>query len=122
MPKKIVIVEDDQFLRKLITRKLSGQEYEIVEAVDGEGALEKIKQEQPDLVLLDLILPGMDGFEVLSEIEEDPELSSIPVIILSNLGQKSEIEKGLDMGAVDYLVKAHFTLGEIGDKIEEVLE
>lgn len=120
MAQKILIIEDDKFLRQLVSRKLSKQDFEIAEAVDGESGLEKVKKEDPDLVLLDLILPGMDGFEVLSEIEEDPELSSIPVVILSNLGQKDEIEKGLQMGAEDYLVKAHFTLGEIVEKIKEV--
>lgn len=122
MAQKILIIEDDKFLRQLVARKLSKQDFEIAEAVDGESGLEKVKSEDPDLILLDLILPGMDGFEVLSKIEEDPELSVIPVIILSNLGQKDEIEKGLQMGAKDYLVKAHFTLGEIVEKIKDTLE
>lgn len=122
MPQKILIIEDDKFLRQLVVRKLSQQNFEIAEAVDGESGLEKAESEDPDLILLDLILPGMDGFEVLSEIEENPELSVIPVIILSNLGQKDEIEKGLQMGAEDYLVKAHFTLGEIIEKVKDVLE
>ena len=78
----------------------------------------KIKEEKPHLVLLDLILPGIDGFEVLSRMREDPSLSSIPVIILSNLGQKEDIERGLKLGAVDYLIKAHFTPGEIIEKIK----
>lgn len=121
MPKKILIVEDDKFLRQLVTKKVSKRDFDIVEAVDGESALERAGKENPDLILLDLILPGMDGFEVLSELKDDPELSTIPVIILSNLGQKEEIEKGLQMGAEDYLVKAHFTLGEIVEKIEETI-
>ncbi|MEF8847430.1 MAG: response regulator [Candidatus Paceibacterota bacterium] len=120
MAQKILIIEDDKFLRQLVSRKLSKQDFEIAEAVDGESGLEKVKEVNPDLVLLDLILPGMDGFEVLSEIKDDPETSSVPVVILSNLGQKDEIEKGLQMGAEDYLVKAHFTLGEIVEKIKKV--
>jgi len=122
MAKKILIIEDDKFLRQLVTKKISEQDFEIAEAVDGESGVEKAAEEDPDLILLDLILPGMDGFEVLSELKDDPELSSIPVIILSNLGQKDEIEKGLQMGAEDYLVKAHFTLGEIVEKINEVMK
>jgi DNA-binding response OmpR family regulator len=120
--KKILIIEDDKFLRELISRKLSGEGFGVAEAVDGEEGVKKIKEENPDLVLLDLILPGIDGFEVLSKAKEDPKTSSIPIIILSNLGQKEEIEKGLKLGAVDYLIKAHFTPGEIIEKIKNVLK
>lgn len=122
MAKKILIIEDDKFLRELIGQKLLKEGYDIVEAVDGEKGIKSIKDEKPDLVLLDLILPGMDGFEVLTKVKEDAEISQIPVIILSNLGQKDDIEKGLKMGAVDYLIKAHFTPGEIIDKIKIVLK
>jgi len=122
MAKKILIIEDDKFLRELIGQKLLKEGYDIVEAVDGEKGIKSIKDEKPDLVLLDLILPGMDGFEVLTKIKEDAGIAQIPVIILSNLGQKDDIEKGLKMGAVDYLIKAHFTPGEIIDKIKVVLE
>lgn len=119
---KILILEDDKFLRELMSRKLSDEGFEVIEAVDGEGGLEKTKEEDPDLILLDLILPGMDGFEVLSKIKDNPDLASIPVIILSNLGQREDVEKGLDLGAVDYLVKAHFTPNEIIEKAKEALE
>jgi len=122
MAKKILIIEDDKFLRELIGQKLLKEGYDIVEAVDGEKGIKSIKDEKPDLVLLDLILPGMDGFEVLTKIKEDAGIAQIPVIILSNLGQKDDIEKGLKMGAVDYLIKAHFTPGEIIDKIKVVLK
>jgi DNA-binding response OmpR family regulator len=122
MSKKILIVEDDKFLRELISMKLQKEGYTIIEAVDGEEGEKKIKEEKPDLILLDLILPGIDGFEVLSRIKEDPTVSSIPVIILSNLGQKEEIEKGLKLGAIDFLVKAHFTPGEIIEKIKNILK
>ena len=122
MAKTILVIEDDKFLRELITRKLLNEAYEVSEAVDGEEGIKKIKEEKPDLVLLDLILPGIDGFEVLSRMREEPNLSSIPVIILSNLGRKEDVEKGLKLGAVDYLIKAHFTPGEIIDKIKAVLK
>lgn len=122
MAKKILIIEDDKFLRELIGQKLLKEGYDIVEAVDGEKGIKSIKDEKPDLILLDLILPGMDGFEVLTKIKEDAGVAQIPVIILSNLGQKDDIEKGLKMGAVDYLIKAHFTPGEIIDKIKVVLK
>jgi DNA-binding response OmpR family regulator len=122
MPYNILIVEDDKFLRELISQKLIKEGYNILQAVDGEEGLDKIKKEKPDLVLLDLILPGIDGFEVLARAKEDPEVVKIPVIILSNLGQKEDVEKGMGLGAVDYLVKAHFTPGEIIDKMKRILE
>lgn len=119
---KIVIVEDDKFLRDLITQKVLKEGYQVAEAVDGEEGVAKIKEEKPDLVLLDLILPGIDGFEVLRQIKENSETSNIPVIILSNLGQKDDVERGVKLGAADYLVKAHFTPGEILSKIKSVLK
>jgi len=120
--KEILIIEDDKFLRELISQKLTKEGYPISEAIDGEEGIKKIKEEKPGLVLLDLILPGIDGFEVLSQMKEDPSVSSIPVIILSNLGQKEDMEKGLKLGAADYLIKAHFTPGEIIEKIKAVLK
>jgi len=122
MAKKILIVEDDKFLRELISRKLQKEGFEILQAADGEEGEKKIKETKPDLILLDLILPGIDGFEVLSRIKQDPTVAPIPVVILSNLGQKEEIEKGLKLGAVDYLVKAHFTPAEIVEKIKVILK
>ena len=120
--KNILIIEDDKFLRELIVQKLLKEGYDVSEAVDGEEGIKKIKETKPSLVLLDLILPGIDGFEVLSQMQNEPGLSSIPVIILSNLGQKEDVEKGLKLGAVDYLIKAHFTPGEIIDKIKAALK
>ena len=119
--KTILVIEDDKFLRELISQKLSKEGFKLSEAMDGEEGAKKIQQEKPDLILLDLILPGMDGFEVLSQVKQDPALSEIPVIILSNLGQKEDVERGLKMGAVDYLIKAHFTPGEIIEKIKQAL-
>ncbi len=122
MAKTILIVEDDKFLRELIVRKLRKENFNITEAIDGEEGIKKIKEEKPDLVLLDLILPGIDGFEVLSKMKEDMSLAQIPVIILSNLGQKDDVERGLKLGAVDYLIKAHFTPGEIIEKVKGALK
>jgi DNA-binding response OmpR family regulator len=122
MAQKILIIEDDKFLRELIVQKLNKEGFNVSEAIDGEEGIKKTKEEKPDLVLLDLILPGIDGFEVLSRMKKDSSLSSIPVIILSNLGQKEDVEKGLKLGAVDYLIKAHFTPGEIIEKIKVALK
>ena len=121
MAKKIYVIEYDKFLRELITQKLSNEGYDVSEAVDGEKGIEMVKQEKPDLILLDLILPGIDGFEVLARIKSDPDISETPIIILSNLGQKEDIERGLKMGAADYLIKAHFTPEEIIKKINDIL-
>lgn len=122
MPETILIIEDDKFLRDLIAQKLIREGYEVSEAIDGETGIKKIKEEKPALVLLDLILPGIDGFEVLSRMKEDPALTQIPVVILSNLGQREDVERGIKMGAVDYLIKAHFTPREIIDKIKAALK
>ncbi len=121
MPKKLLIVEDDQFLRELICKKIKEQGYEVTEASDGEQGIKQIKEIKPDLVLLDLMLPGMDGFNVLEQAKKDPETSSIPIIILSNLGQKEDIDKGMSLGAEDFLVKAHFTPGDIIEKVKIIL-
>lgn len=120
--KKIVIVEDDNFLMELMARKLSVENFEVVSAFNGEEGLKKIKEEKPDFVLLDLVLPGIDGFEVLEKLKNDKETAGIPVVILSNLGQKDDIEKGFKLGAEDFLVKAYFTPGEIVEKIRAILK
>lgn len=117
-----MIIEDDKFLRELIARKLEREGYEVAEAVDGEEGFKKVKAEKADLVLLDLILPGIDGFEVLSRMKKDVSVAQTPVIILSNLGQKEDVDRGLKLGAADYLIKAHFTPGEIIEKVQKVLK
>jgi len=118
----ILIIEDDAFLRDLISKKISSSGFTPLEAVNGEAALKKVKEERPSLILLDLLIPPPDGFEVLFKLKQDPETHSIPVIILSNLGQKEDVERGMSLGASDYLVKAQFTPEEIMAKIKEVLE
>lgn len=120
--KKILIIEDDKFLRELIAKKILSEGMDAIEAKDGEEGLKKLEEEKPSLVLLDLILPGIDGFEVLAQIKKDPTLPQIPIIILSNLGQRDDVEKGLSLGALDFLIKAHFTPQEIIEKIKSVLK
>lgn len=119
---KILIIEDDKFLRDLIAQKLQKEGYAIVEAVDGEEGVLKAREEQPDLLLLDLILPGIDGFTVLEQIKKDQKTKHIPAIVLSNLGQKEDVDRGLRLGAADFLIKAHFTPGEIIEKIKTILK
>ncbi len=122
MAKKILIIEDDELLRGLIYQKLLREGYEISQAIDGESGLKMVVEEKPDLVLLDLLLPGMDGFEVLKKIKEHPSLAPIPVVILSNLWQKEDIEKGMKLGAADYLIKVNFATGEILEKIKAIVK
>jgi DNA-binding response OmpR family regulator len=120
--KKILIVEDDSFLRTLLKHHMDQEKLNATYAVNGEEALLKIPQEMPDLILLDILLPGKySGLEVLEKIKADPATKNIPVVILSNLGQKKEVEMGLELGAKDYLVKAHFTLPDIMSRIKKTL-
>lgn len=119
---KVLIVEDDKFLRELITQKVGAEGYEVVGAQDGEEGLRMAREEKPSLVLLDLILPTMDGFEVLRQLKAGDDTKNIPVIILSNLGQKEDVDKGIKLGAEDYMIKAHFTPGEITEKIKSIVK
>ncbi len=122
MSAKLLVIEDDSFLRELIVKKLINEGFEVSEGVDGEEGLKRAQEGGMDMILLDLILPGIDGFEVLKRVKEDPKINSVPVIILSNLGQKEDIERGLKLGATDFLIKAHFTPAEIIEKIKSVLK
>lgn len=120
--KKILIVEDDKFFRDLVSQKISQEGFDVVEAADAKKALEMLPAEKPSLIILDLILPGMDGFEFLETVKGDAKFKDIPVIILSNLGQKEEIEKGITLGAEDFLVKVNFTPDEVAEKIKETFQ
>ena len=119
--KTILLVEDDEFLAELYGTKLSLEGYDVSLATDGEKGLKMIKEKKPQLVLLDIILPKMDGFEVLKAGKTDRALRSIPIILLTNLSQKDEVKKGLGLGAKDYLIKAHFMPSEVVEKIKETL-
>ena len=121
MTKKILIIEDDEFLRNLMVRRLVKEGFEVVEASNGKTGLEKSKTENPDLILLDLILPGIDGSEVLVKIKKDPATAPIPVIIITNLDQKENNKKTSDL-AVDYLIKAQLDPVDITERIKKVLQ
>lgn len=119
---KILIVEDDQFLISLVGRRLSKEGYKISFATDGIQALKLLESEIPDLMLLDIIMPGMNGFEVLEKIKTNPQYNKIAVIIFSNIGQEHEINEGKRLGADEFLIKANFTPKEIVDKINNLLK
>lgn len=121
MDKKILFVEDEPNLQKAISEVLVQEGYKVLGAVDGEEGLAVAQKEQPNLILLDLILPKKDGFEVLKELKADPKLKSIPVIVLTNLEGVGDIEKALELGATTYLVKANYKLEDIIGKIKELL-
>ncbi|MBS3957157.1 MAG: response regulator [Clostridiales bacterium] len=119
---RILVVEDTRLLRKIYTEKLTDEGYQVFSAGDGAEALEIMRREIIDLVLLDLIMPKMSGLEVLQTMHGDPRLSQIPVLILSNLGQQSDIERGIEMGAIDYLIKNEAKPIEVAEKIRATLE
>lgn len=118
---KILLVEDDTFLIGMYVSKLELEHFQTLVATNGLQGWEMAKQNKPDLILLDIILPEMDGFEMLTELKRNPETRAIPVILLTNLGQKKDIEHGLALGASDYLVKAHFMPSEVIEKIKKVI-
>jgi DNA-binding response OmpR family regulator len=120
--KKILIVEDDSFMEKSLSFTLKEEGYGVDIARDGEEALDKIEKIDLDLILLDIILPKIDGFEVLEKIKENPKTKKMPVIILSNLGQKEDVERGLKLGANGYIIKAHFKLEDVINKIKDILK
>ena len=119
--KKILIIEDDPFLSEMYAAKFNQNDFQTEVATDGKSGLDKIKADRPDLVLLDIVLPKMDGFEILKAIKMDPKFKDIPIVLLTNLGQKSEVEKGLSLGADEYIIKAHFTPTAVVAKIKEIL-
>ncbi len=120
---RVLIIEDDQFLRELSAKKLRKEGFQVEVAIDGDEGWEKIQSQKPDVVLLDIILPGLDGFEILIRVRgsEDLTIREVALILLSNLGQESDVAKGERLGADDYLIKANFTIDEIIEKIKAVL-
>jgi len=122
--KKIMIIEDDYFVMDIYHTKLTQAGFEVIGAKDGLEALKKLQEEKqiPDLILLDIIMPYLGGLEVLEKIKKDEQLKEIPVILLTNLSQKAEIDRGMGLGAKDYLIKSHFTPSEVLEKINGILD
>ncbi len=119
--KKIMWVEDDKFLSDIISRKLASQKCTLIHAITGEEALARVENDMPDIIMLDLLLPGMNGFQILQKIKSNPKIKHVPVILLSNMGQQSDIEKGETLGAAKFLIKATVTLDEIVNEIKKLL-
>lgn len=120
--KRILFIEDESALQKTFGEILKQEGYRMISALDGEVGLELAKNQKPDLILLDLILPKLHGFEVLQQLAKDHQTKQIPVIVLTNLEEMEDIEKALELGATTYLVKENYSLEEIVKKIKKILD
>lgn len=121
MSRMILVVEDTELLRRMYSDRLQQDGYRVVSAADGLEALSILRSDTPDLILLDLVMPKMSGLEILDLIKRDPRLKNIPVMILSNLGQDADIQRGLEMGAFDYMIKNDVRPADVSEKIKSVL-
>lgn len=121
MKKSILLVEDDPFLIEIYSKKLAEAGFFAEVVSNGEEVLAKVKEKKPELVILDIVLPQVDGWEILQQIKQDPELKNTKIVILSNLGQKEEVEKGIESGAEKYLIKAHFTPSQVVEEIKKII-
>lgn len=121
--KKIMVVEDDIFVMDIYKTKLSEEGYEVIAAENGMEALRKVNEEniKPDLIMLDILMPYMDGLSFLKEVRKKEEFKTTPVILLTNLSQKEEIQQGFELGAQDFIIKSHFTPSEVMEKIKQFL-
>lgn len=119
--KSILLVEDDRFLRKAAEATLRRHGFIVRTAADGEEALQRVRDEVPDLVLLDLIMPKLQGFEVLRILKQDPATKQIPVVVLSNLGQDSDVQQALQGSAAAYSIKANLSLQDLVTQVQRVL-
>ncbi|TSC96254.1 MAG: response regulator with CheY-like receiver domain and winged-helix DNA-binding domain [Parcubacteria group bacterium Athens1014_26] len=120
---KILLIEDDPFLSSLLKNRFEKQGFIITQAKNGDDAIKLLKSgDIPDLILLDLILPGKSGFEVLKIIKTDPQVARLPVLVISNLGQESDVQKGKELGAVDYVVKSRVPIDFLVDRAKEILK
>lgn len=118
---KVAIIEDEPFLASMYTTKFELEGFEVLRASNGEEGLKAIAEGKPDLILLDVIMPKVDGFEVLEKLRANPETATTAVILLTNLGQRTDIEKGLAMGATDYIIKANYTPAQVVAKVKQHL-
>ncbi|MBI4114300.1 MAG: response regulator [Candidatus Niyogibacteria bacterium] len=119
--KTILVIEDDKFMRDLLINKIKKEGFRADGAASAEEALEEMEKNAPNLILLDLILPRMDGFEFIQHMKKNPQFANIPILILSNLGDKKDIEKAEQFGVKEFLIKANFTPSEIVQKIHDLL-
>lgn len=119
---KVLLIEDEKMLSTMYATKFAKEGYDLVQAFDGEEGLTKAKSDPPAVILLDVIMPKLDGFAVLKALKADASLKNIPVVLLTNLGQDDDIKKGKELGAVDYFIKANHTPAEVVDKVKSLFE
>jgi len=119
---KILLVEDDPFLIDIYSQKLKKSSFDVVVVTVGSQVLDAVIKENPALLVLDIVLPEMDGWEILHRLSKDKRFSKLKVMVFSNLGQKSEVEKGMKLGAAKYLIKAEYTPSEVVNEIKKLLE
>ena len=122
MGKKILLIEDDPFLIDIYSTRLKDSGLSVEVATDGQTGLRKLKESKFDLLVLDIVLPHINGWQILREIEKDERLQNLKIFVFSNLGQKEEVKKGLKMGVIKYFIKAHFTPKEIVEEIKKALK
>jgi DNA-binding response OmpR family regulator len=118
---KVLIIEDEEMLANMYISKFEKEGYQAEKSENGRVGLEEAKTMKPDVILLDIMMPEVDGFMVLKDLKEDPATKNIPIIMLTNLGQEEDVEKGTKLGAIDYLVKANLTPAQVVEKVKEVL-
>ncbi len=119
---KILIIDDDPFILEMYVLKFKEQGFEVDIAKDGKEGVKKMREDNPDIVLLDVVMPAMDGFDVLQELKKDRPPHPMKIILLTNLGQKEDVERGMRLGADDYIIKAHFTPSEVVEKVNGLLK
>ncbi|MCK5084709.1 MAG: response regulator [Candidatus Pacebacteria bacterium] len=119
---KVIIIEDDSYISDMYRIKFESEDFETIVANNGVEGIKLLERVVPDIILLDVVMPKIDGFSVLKAIKKNPKLDKIPVILLTNLSQKENVERGFELGASSYIIKAHFTPSEVVEKIKEVLK
>ncbi len=118
---KILIVEDEDVLLRVLQEKFEGENFKVFTAKDGSAAITSVKKNIPDAILLDILLPKVDGLEVLAAIKEDSNLKNIPVIMLSNVDNNEKVDQALKMGAVDYMIKTQYPINEVVEKVNKYI-
>lgn len=118
---KVLLVEDDPFLVDIYTTKFQAEGFSISVATDGNQAIRRLSQDKPEILLLDIVLPKVDGWEILKSIKQSKDLQDLKVIVLSNLGQKADIDKAIALGATRYLIKAHYTPSEVVEEVKKII-
>lgn len=120
-PNRVLIIDDDPLILDIYTLKFKEQGFEVEIATTGKEGLKMAKEYRPDAILLDIVMPAIDGFEILQELKKDKTAYPSKVVLLTNLGQREEVERGKALGADDYIIKAHFTPSEVVDKVKNTL-